>query len=307
MNVLFIHKRKGLFQMTKCNHCGFMFECDYCDAKLVTYRTHNKALELVCHQCQSQYSYPQVCPKCGSTNIGSRLGGLENLVEELEKTFKLPVFRLDKSINPRFTQKNNLAVCLRIFDPKVDYSKFQKIVFTQAENLLSSPDYLVHEDVIKSTTELFVEAKKHGIEIIFDTSSTKPEFFHSLKKLINSKSLLDWYQSFLLSESEIRKVLGFPPYKNLILLTTQEKKLIEAKQKINLIQKEMLDTGSFFSEITVSKPYPAKFLKRKNLFAYHLLIKYPKGYAKYLDLRNKIVQVRDAYKIQARLNPRNLF
>ncbi len=318
MLTLFILPRRGLYQLTICQSCGHIFECANCDAKLVTYRKSDGSLELFCHQCQTHFDYPDKCPKCGSTEITSKYGAIDELVEVLEHRYKR-VVRFDKikstkkSLSPQKisqVEQTEIFVTTRLFDPAIIYEEFNRIIFVNAENLLASPDYLVQEDVIKSLGEVFLRTNK-DTEIVFDIPNKEAPLIQQISKLgeeINEAwTIGQWYQSFLQKESALRKAFGFPPHKNILLLTTQEKKRENSFQKLKQVQLELKKYLRQMPEIEVSSPYPARFFRRKNLYSHHLLVKYPRKYDKFAELRDLIVSLGDAYKVQVRLNPRHLF
>ncbi|NJS41047.1 hypothetical protein HC766_01495 [Candidatus Gracilibacteria bacterium] len=187
-----------------------------------------------------------------------------------------------------------------------------KVILIAADNLLSSPDYMVMEETIKNLTELIL-ATPQTSNIIFDTKDLENEFFTKVVSICNQpsstyKEVLNWYREFLTSESNIRDKYGFPPYKNLILVTSQLKNRQKSIDNINDF-KRILDRYRLekFPEISVSSSYPARFLRRKNHYSYHLLIKYPKQYKNFFNLRNVIKNEASRIGLQVRLNPKNLF
>ncbi len=383
--ILFVHPRRGLFQLTTCQSCHYKFGCDNCDCNLTTYRTYETNMQLLCHQCQSYYSYPKVCPMCKNTEIGSNFGGVDELIELLIKDFAKTVIKINSKIIVDYGSEY-VYVTTRIFDPSLEYNRFGKIIFIQAQNLMASPDYLVNEDVHRSLAELFLQLDK-STEVIFETSNPDLPFFVELAKLnsdtassqtysesfdtgfdievesnfdtdldkelkveLDTKSLgqkrelqnsavqsmiksgsvegnenqlktatdstqkekalpniIDWYTSFVVEESKNRQKFKFPPFDNLVLLTTQEKSKEKSTQKINSTRQYLFGYKNQLKEITIGMPYQAKFLKRKGMFSHHLLIKFPRQYTQYFELRDIIKSVSATYNLQARLNPRHLF
>jgi primosomal protein N' len=384
--ILFIHPRRGLFQLTSCQSCHYKFGCDNCDCNLTTYRTFESNMQLLCHQCQSYYSYPKVCPMCKSHDVGSNFGGVDELVEILKKDFKKEVIKVESKSIISY-EPDTVYVTTRIFDPSLEYNKFSKIIFVHAENLLASPDYLVNEDVHRSLAELFLQIDE-TTEVVFDTSNPDLPFFVELAKLNSSKgesetysesfdkyfiaennvttssslpqsqtvvtattvspqevkgnktlklsnppdrifrsaqddnkrvtamptlppnktpNIITWYTDFVEEESKNRQKFQFPPFDNLILLTTQEKSKEKSIQKINSARQYLFGYKNELKSIIIGSPYQAKFLKRKGMFSHHLLVKFPRQYAQYFQLRDIVKSIASTYNLQARLNPRHLF
>jgi primosomal protein N' (replication factor Y) (superfamily II helicase) len=317
LSILFIFPKRGLFQLTKCQDCGHIFECQNCSAKLVAYRQFGTKLELLCHQCQTQYIFPSNCPKCRSNKILSKFGGVEELAEILEKDFQKSPIRLDKIKSFRLMQKyfevnfeKKVFVTTRIYDPAIKYTFFEKIIFLQAENLLASPDYLVSEDINKSLSEIFLQIEPKT-QVIFDTVSPELNFFVDLLKLhYQNKSrqkVQEWFLNLLEQEKENRQTFMFPPFWNLLLLTTQEKTYQESLKKLEITHSYLQKLKLELPKIVFSKPYQAKFLKRRKLFSHHILVKYPREYADFEKLQRQILNLSEIYKLQVRLNPRHLF
>ena len=129
----------------------------------------------------------------------------------------------------------------------------------------------------------------------------------SLPQNSSAPNIIDWYTSFVEEESKNRQKFKFPPFDNLVLLTTQEKSKEKSIQKINSARQYLFGYKNQFEEITIGSPYQAKFLKRKGMFSHHLLIKFPRQYSQYFELRDIIKSAASTYNLQARLNPRHLF
>jgi primosomal protein N' (replication factor Y) (superfamily II helicase) len=324
MKILFVHSRKGLFRLTKCGHCGHVFGCENCDANLITYRQFSHKLELICHQCQSYYDYPASCPNCRSQKIISSIGGIEQLQEQLEKEFEVKITRLDnESSSKKLTQIESLDLeesssevriflTTRIFDPSLDYASFDKIVFVQAENLLASPDYLVAEETMKQLAEIMLQISAGSkTQLVMDTNSPDTDFFESLSRLNQDHptpiSISQWYDEFSEQEAKNRNKFKFPPFHNLLLLTSQQKNKDTALQNVQAVESYFIKHVNEFNNVSIGSPYPARFLKRKNMYSYHLLLRFPRQYEQFSHLRKVVTDLADLYKLQIRLNPRHLF
>jgi len=317
--ILLILPRRGMYQLTKCQNCGYVFECQNCSNQLTAHRTttFSKNLELICHQCQSYYQYPKTCPSCHHDQILSLFSGIEDLSEKLAKDLESSITRLDliksfpkikKTLElAKNTKQKQVFITTRLFDPAIDYSYFDKIIFLKAEQLLASPDYLVKEEVLKQLAEVFLQTKSDA-KVIFD-STHKTSLLESLQKLLkqdlNYQNVMNWYFGELKTELESREKFLFPPFWNLILVTSQEKQHSQALQKIDTFKK--IFTKKNFPNLNISSSYPARLLKRKNHYSYHLLIKFPKQYQHFFDLQQLTMGLSQKFHLQLRLNPRNIF
>lgn len=151
-------------------------------------------------------------------------------------------------------------------------------------------------------SNLEVREKIGGIEKMQEILKIEQKKIQSRTEMIHN-----WYNSHLLIEAKNRENFRFPPFTNLLLITTQEKSTIQSLESLESITNYLKTLQKELPEITFGKPYPAKFLKRKNKFSHHILVRYPRQYTQFSRLKTVISWLSDKYKVQIRLNPRHLF
>ncbi len=328
--VLFIHPRRGNFRITQCGSCRHIWYCPNCTAALITYKnadfTNTKKLELICHHCQTKAEYPNKCPECASLDISSYSSGIDDLAEFLEKTYlEKVIFKIEtatkkqmqtfqsslSSTSPDSTQ-SPFYLTSKVFDPRIDYSKFASIVIIQAQNLATGVDYLTTEEVYLSIYNLYLALGQSPTSLIFDTTSPELEILQKLLLLNhtnqNFEAIIKLFEGFMTSELVVRKTFHLPPYQNLLLLSLSGKDHAKLKSNIGVFYKWLKEaTLDLQPELEIVAPYPAKMLKRQGMFTYHCLLKYPKNF-KHLKTLEKIIKPKIAdMHMQARLNPRHIF
>jgi primosomal protein N' (replication factor Y) (superfamily II helicase) len=288
-STLLILPRKGHFQVTICSDCKHKFQCDNCDANLVAYKSFDK-FELICHQCQSVYPFPDRCVECNGTNLISRYSGIEKVEEVLNTDLGLNVKRLD--LKSKTAVDNPIQLTTRIFDPSLDYTKYAQVAILQAENLLATPDYTVGEEVIQNLTKLIL-ALPSTTTLYFDSKDEDLELLKTFCQIggCQQSEALDMYKKLIEYEYKLRKNFLFPPTINILLITTQEKKLSFSETKSILVSNSIKTFIKDYPELSVSAPYPAKFLKRKNMYSHHVILKYPKKYSSFAHLKNLLTQI----------------
>ncbi|MCY4220745.1 MAG: primosomal protein N' [Thiotrichales bacterium] len=96
--LLFINRR-GYAPRLMCHACGWIADCDRCDAHLVLHREEGR---MRCHHCAAERPIVSECPACGSKNV-RRLGlGTERVASALEKRITgLRVARMDRDATRR--------------------------------------------------------------------------------------------------------------------------------------------------------------------------------------------------------------
>ena len=96
--LLFINRR-GYAPRLMCHACGWIADCDRCDAHLVFHREDGR---MRCHHCAAERPPVDECPECGSKNV-RRLGlGTERVANALERRIEgLRVARMDRDATRR--------------------------------------------------------------------------------------------------------------------------------------------------------------------------------------------------------------
>ena len=96
--LLFINRR-GYAPMLMCHACGWIADCERCDARLVFHREDGR---LRCHHCAAERAPVVECPECGSKDM-RRLGlGTERVASALESRIDgLRVARMDRDATRR--------------------------------------------------------------------------------------------------------------------------------------------------------------------------------------------------------------
>lgn len=333
MQTLFIFPKRGLFHITLCGDCRHIFKSPESDSNLMVIKQFGKLMMLDKYS-QNPYDYPEKCPNCGGKNIISKWGGVQELTEVLEKNLNITVEKLykentkdDKKTEEK-TGKNlekiNLAkfkkydgkisISTRLFDPEIDYKKFDQVILLNTENIASGIDYLVNEEVFTALFKLFLNLQE-GAKIIFDTQSLRGQFIEKFLKFSREEMTLPQiYLQFLQEEKKSREKYKFPPFVNLVLFTSQEDTPKLAKKKIDgafLYLKNILQNdfeADFQSQnLTITPPYQTKILKRKNKYSYNFLIKYPRNFQHFAKLRTAVSQTSQQFSLQIRLNPKHIF
>ncbi|GAA4893357.1 primosomal protein N' [Ferrimonas pelagia] len=97
--VMLFLNRRGFAPALLCHECGYLHECQRCDA---FYTVHQGANMVQCHHCGSQKGLPRQCPDCGSTQLFTRGVGTEQLEGALERLFPdYPSVRIDRDSTSR--------------------------------------------------------------------------------------------------------------------------------------------------------------------------------------------------------------
>ena len=97
--VLVFINRRGFAPSLACHACGWLAECDNCDARMTL---HRQPPLLACHHCDRRRALPESCPECGSIDLRPLGSGTERTEETLAERFpKVPVHRIDRDSTRR--------------------------------------------------------------------------------------------------------------------------------------------------------------------------------------------------------------
>ncbi|QTF92324.1 primosomal protein N', partial [Halomonas sp. BM-2019] len=72
--VLVFINRRGFAPTLACHACGWLAECDACDARMTL---HRQPPLLACHHCDRRRALPESCPECGSIDLRPLGSGTE--------------------------------------------------------------------------------------------------------------------------------------------------------------------------------------------------------------------------------------
>lgn len=92
--VLVFLNRRGYAPTLLCHDCGWIANCDHCDAR---YTVHLNPPKLHCHHCEHVTAYPSRCPHCKSRDIMPQGIGTERSEVTLMNRFaQFPIMRIDR-------------------------------------------------------------------------------------------------------------------------------------------------------------------------------------------------------------------
>ena len=92
--VLVFINRRGFSPALMCHECGWLAQCEQCDARMTL---HKEPPRLHCHHCDNIQPIPKVCPNCFHAELKPVGSGTERTEEVLEQAFSdWPVYRIDR-------------------------------------------------------------------------------------------------------------------------------------------------------------------------------------------------------------------
>jgi primosomal protein N' (replication factor Y) len=112
--LLFLNRR-GYAPTLQCHDCGWIANCDHCDARLTLHRREGR---LRCHHCGMAMISPSGCPDCHSEQLLSLGLGTEQAEDYLRDAFRgTPVYRVDSDSMQGRESMQDLVTQVRSGEP----------------------------------------------------------------------------------------------------------------------------------------------------------------------------------------------
>jgi primosomal protein N' (replication factor Y) len=218
--ILFLNRR-GFSHFFHCNSCGYEMKCRRCSVGL-TY--HKKRNRMVCHYCGSTALPLEVCPECGSLDVGFFGFGTEKIEEEAARIFpELKVARIDTDSVKRKGQLEKILEDFRVgridlllgtqmVAKGLNFRGVSLVGIVLADTGLHLPDFRALERTFALIVQVSGRAGRFaaGGQVIVQTYA--PE--NGAIRCAAAGGIEDFYRN----ELAVRKALGFPPFCRLFRL-----------------------------------------------------------------------------------------
>ncbi|MGL5244489.1 MAG: primosomal protein N', partial [Sarcina sp.] len=218
--ILFLNRR-GFSTFVSCRSCGYVFKCDHCDISM-TY--HNNGF-LVCHYCGKTKRVQNVCPKCNSSYVKFFGTGTEKVEEAVKHYFpNARVLRMDVDTTKKKNSHANIyndfkngnadiLIGTQMIAKGLDFENVTLVGVLAADTTLNLPDFKSSERTFQILTQVSGRSgrgSKEG-EVVIQTYT--PDHY----SIVYSKE--GNYQGFFDKEINIRRIMNYPPFTQLLLIT----------------------------------------------------------------------------------------
>ncbi|MBF0216259.1 MAG: primosomal protein N' [Candidatus Omnitrophica bacterium] len=270
--LLFINRR-GFSTFINCRKCGHVMKCVKCDSPFVF---HKEEQALVCHYCNKRAEPPKMCPACGDDYVVYKGTGTEKVETEIKRL--LPEARIARMDSDTMSKRGSHGEILQKFKDHeidiivgtqmiakgLDFPKVTQVGVIAADANLNLPDFRAGERTFNLITQVAGRAGRGdlGGEVFVQTFI--PEHY-----AISFAAKHD-YHGFYKSEIEARRDLGFPPFVNLIKITTRSRKEENAMkdvERLAVLLREKPESGEIVG------PAPSPMTKIRGYFRWNVLVK----------------------------------
>ncbi len=282
-SILFLNRR-GYNTSVSCRACGETLTCPHCSISL-NYHTKKGSYDsgfLFCHWCGYKREMPRVCPSCGSEHLAKTGFGTQRIEQEIEEL--LPGKRVLRMDADTTSAKNSLPVLLEKFKRREadvllgtqmvtkghDFPDVTLVGVLLADMSMYVDDYHANERTFSMLTQVIGRAgrgKKRGTAII---QTNNPD--SDTIKLACAQD----YEAFYESEIRLRRLLTFPPYCDIALITvscSDEKQAVLGAKRLRE-DLELMRHGDFSDvEMIVFGPFESPVYKVEEKYRMRIVVK----------------------------------
>ena len=282
-SILFLNRR-GYNHVVSCRSCGKPVTCPACSVSM-TYHTKRGTYsegELICHLCGRRQPLPQVCPSCNSEHL-ARLGyGTQRVEQELGELLKDgKTLRMDTDTTSTRHAYEELLGAFRRREADVllgtqmvtkghDFPGVTLVGVLMADTSLYLDDYRAAERTFSRLTQVVGRAGRAGKAGRAIIQTCNPD--HDVIRLACKQD----YEAFYEREIRLRRLLVFPPFCDIALLTLshQNEHTLFAGAKMLTEQLKEAIAGEYNDvKIIAFGPFEAPIYRAEGRYRMRLVIK----------------------------------
>jgi primosomal protein N' (replication factor Y) len=256
--ILFLNRR-GFAYYFYCRSCGYEMKCVRCSVSLTFHKDRN---QMICHYCGYRTQPAEVCPQCGSLDIGYSGFGTERIEEEIHGILPgLSVKRVDtdavrkkrelgKALSDFRKGEIDILLGTQMVAKGLNFPGVKLVGIVSADVGLQLPDFRALERTFSLIVQVSGRAGRMTPDGKVMIQTLKPENSVLLKAA--RMQLEDFYRE----ELAMREKLLFPPYFRIIRL------VFRGRDRQNV-----LEAAEEFSKLLKSKPSLPYYNKGEKIFS----------------------------------------
>ena len=217
--------RRGYSRTLLCRSCGHVYACPDCSVSMTYHQQENR---LACHYCGQEREVPSLCVSCGGPYIHYAGVGTEQLEGILRALLpKARIARLDRDTARRrgtlrstlysFAERElDILVGTQILAKGHDFPDVTMVGVVAADSGLAFPDFRSAERTFQLLTQVAGRAGRGDAPGRVVIQSFYPDNYalHFAQR--------QEYEGFYEKEIEFRKLMGYPPFRQLIQIVISD-------------------------------------------------------------------------------------
>ena len=267
--------RRGYAPYLQCKDCGWIPYCPSCDVSL-TY--HQAKRSLNCHYCGHQTDVPRQCMACGSVQLQTFGYGTEKLEESLQMLLPdLRIARMDQDTTQSRKSFENVLARMRNQDLDIllgtqmvtkglDFENVTFVAVFDVDRVLHYPDFRANERTFQLLSQISGRAGRRQEKGLVMIQTSKP--YHPIYSMVAKGENILFYEQEILH----RKDFVYPPFANLIKVTSRHVKQEITRQAIELLAVNLRKKLGTDMVLGPEEPVIARL---RNQFIFNILLKIP--------------------------------
>ncbi len=307
--------RRGYSRTLLCRSCGHVFICQDCSISM-TY--HQQRDRLICHYCGLEKAVPSLCTNCGGAYIHYAGVGTEQLEKLLQSILpEARIARLDRdSTRRRGTLRSTLfdfaarrldiLVGTQMLAKGHDFPDVTMVGVIAADAGLSFPDFRSAERTFQLLIQVAGRAGRGSAPGRVVIQSYHPDNY-ALKYAQKQD-----FPGFYRQEINFRRLMGYPPFQNLIQILIRDADEAKAAKNAELIAAELRRQIAKMRRVPkphVLGPAAAPLEKLRGHYRKQILVKMPSGSSAIPILRDSFTEIENrkiSSKVQVDVDPLSL-
>ncbi len=270
--------RRGHNTYISCPQCGNVETCPNCSISLTYHSANNR---LMCHYCGYSKAAESKCPECGGEHVKYSGFGTQKAEEELKAIFpNARILRLDadstmhKDSYANYLKefgegKYDIMLGTQMVAKGLDFPNVTLVGVLSADNAMYSEDFRSFERMFSLITQVVGRAGRGDTKGRAIVQTADPE--NNIIELAQNQD----YDGFYAEEILQRKMLIYPPYCDICVVSTKSVSRENAEKSIKLIFEEIKkeinkDNGI---KVIILGPSPASIPRVNNRYRYRMIIK----------------------------------
>ena len=272
-SILFLNRR-GMFKLISCTECGYTYKCPKCSVSLTYHSANNR---LMCHYCGHSQPVDSSCPDCGG-KLNFVGAGTQKIEEELKEHFpNTGIVRLDTDtvsgagshevLLNKFRDENiPILVGTQMVTKGLDFPNVTLVGVLMADQSLYSGDYRASERTFSLITQVVGRSGRGEVP-----GRAVIQTFTPQNQVVLQAAKQD-YDSFYLSELEMRRLQWCPPFTELFSLTAVGQNESIILRCLNAAKRIFSKELQNRADVRILGPAPLFVVRVNNSFRYRLTV-----------------------------------
>ncbi|MEH6515785.1 MAG: primosomal protein N' [Halioglobus sp.] len=274
--VLLFLNRRGYAPSLLCHDCGWIAECDACDARLTV---HRRQKQLRCHHCNAGRPLPTPCPVCRSNRLLTNGLGTEQTEETLNSLFPgVTIHRVDSDSIQGRTAMGELVDTVNEGKPCIllgtqmltkghHFPAVSLIGVIDADALLFSADFRGEERMAQLLTQVAGRAGRANTRGTVMLQTHYPD--HPAVRAMITETFASQARELMVKRAET----GMPPFSQLLMLRVDSVQQADGERFLQQLRHQV--TSLLPADVFLIGPLPSAMPRRAGKFRSQLMMRAP--------------------------------